>query len=99
MCGRVVVMYLGRIVEIGRTERLRRPRHPYTRSLVAATPSIGGPRVTRDFGCQGEPPDPSNLPRVAASARAAPRPPIWCAREEPALSPLAPGSVACHFPD
>jgi len=38
------------------------PRHPYTRSLLAAAPRIGGPRVTENFTLQGEPPDPSNVP-------------------------------------
>ncbi len=59
MCSRVAVMYLGRIVESGPTEAIfDRPRHPYTRSLVAAIPKIGGVRVTRDFWLQGEPPRP-----------------------------------------
>ncbi|MEQ1954040.1 ABC transporter ATP-binding protein [Mesorhizobium sp. CN2-181] len=47
MCDQVAVMYLGRIVEIGPTNQvLARPRHPYTRSLLAASPRIGGPRFT-----------------------------------------------------
>jgi oligopeptide/dipeptide ABC transporter ATP-binding protein len=53
MCDRIAVMYLGRIVEIGPTDQvLAAPRHPYTRSLVASSPRIGGPRLT------------DNLPRV-----------------------------------
>lgn len=64
MCSRVAVMYLGRIVEIGpAAEVFARPRHPYTRALLAAAPRIGGPRVTEDFALQGEPPDPSHLPQ------------------------------------
>jgi oligopeptide/dipeptide ABC transporter ATP-binding protein len=50
MCDRIAVMYLGRIVEIGPTEQvLADPRHPYTRSLVASSPRIGGPRLTDDL--------------------------------------------------
>ena len=100
MCSRVAVMYLGRIVESGPTEEIfDRPRHPYTRSLVAAIPKIGGVRVTRDFWLQGEPPDPGNLPSGCRFRTRCPKAADLCAREEPALSPLAPGSVACHFPD
>src|SRR5687767_8061873 len=41
LCERVVVMYLGRVVEEGTAAELfRSPAHPYTRALIAATPSI-----------------------------------------------------------
>lgn len=63
ICDRVIVMYLGRIVEIGKTaDVFAAPRHPYTQALLSAAPRIGGPRVTENFSLQGEPPDPSNVP-------------------------------------
>ena len=41
LCERVLVMYLGRVVEAGPTEAVfRQPRHPYTRMLLAAVPSL-----------------------------------------------------------
>jgi oligopeptide/dipeptide ABC transporter ATP-binding protein len=55
MCDRVVVMFLGRIVEIGPTQQVfASPRHPYTQSLIAASPRVGGARVTDDTQPLGE---------------------------------------------
>jgi oligopeptide/dipeptide ABC transporter ATP-binding protein len=100
MCSRVAVMYLGRIVESGPTEAIfDRPRHPYTRSLLAAIPTIGGARVTKDFWLQGEPPDPGNLPSGCRFRTRCPKAAELCAREDPAPRTLAQNSVACHFPD
>jgi oligopeptide/dipeptide ABC transporter ATP-binding protein len=97
MCRRVAVMYLGKIVEVGDTEDVfRRPRHPYTRSLLAALPRIGGPRVTDTFALEGEPPNPRDLPQ---GCRFRPRCPLAvdvCAMEEPALRTIAGQQVACH---
>jgi oligopeptide/dipeptide ABC transporter ATP-binding protein len=48
LCDRVIVLYLGRIMEIGSTEALYgAPRHPYTRALLAAAP-IPVPRAKRE---------------------------------------------------
>jgi oligopeptide/dipeptide ABC transporter ATP-binding protein len=56
LCERVAVMYLGRIVEEGRSsEVLGAPAHPYTRALLAATPSLR-PRPRQMRQVAGEPP-------------------------------------------
>ncbi len=58
---RIAVMYLGRIVETGRTEEvLQAPRHPYTKALLSVVPEIERlePVVLR-----GEIPDPTRIPR------------------------------------
>ena len=99
MCHRVAVMYLGRIVEYGPTEEIfANPQHPYTRSLLAAIPVIGGPRVTRDFWLTGEPPDPANLPSGCRFRTRCPKATAICAAEEPALSPAGAQEAACHHP-
>jgi oligopeptide/dipeptide ABC transporter ATP-binding protein len=57
---RVLVMYLGRVVEEGRVEQvLRKPRHPYTQVLLAASE---GQKVS----VGGEPPSPVNVPQGCA---------------------------------
>jgi len=46
---RVVVLYRGSIVESGMTrEIVNRPRHPYTRLLVASAPVLGSPSISRE---------------------------------------------------
>jgi oligopeptide/dipeptide ABC transporter ATP-binding protein len=98
---RIAVMYLGRIVEIGDTEQIfTSPRHPYTQSLLAAVPKIGGRRVTETFWLEGEPPSPGNLPPGCRFAPRCPRADQRCRSDDPASSPLADGRlVACHYPD
>lgn len=99
MCDRVAVMYLGRIVEIAPTAELfANPRHPYTRSLLAAIPEIGGRRVTDTFTLEGEPPDPGHLPAGCRFQARCPLAAPLCAERDPALEPISGGhKVACHF--
>jgi oligopeptide/dipeptide ABC transporter ATP-binding protein len=63
LCSSVAVMYLGKIVEMGPTERLfEHPVHPYTRALLSAVP-VPDPEVRRTkFVLRGEIPSPINLP-------------------------------------
>ena len=88
MCARIAVMYLGRIVELGETAAVfEQPRHPYTRSLLAAVPRIGGRRVTLDFALQGEPPNPRDVPSGCRFRDAVPAlVQDVCAAEEPTLA-------------
>lgn len=59
-CARVLVLYLGRIVESGTTEEVfGSPRHPYTRALIDAAP-VAHPAQRRKRGAlSGDPPSPS----------------------------------------
>ncbi|HEX5815982.1 MAG TPA: oligopeptide/dipeptide ABC transporter ATP-binding protein [Methylomirabilota bacterium] len=98
MCARIAVMYLGKIVELGPTAAVfEKPRHPYTQSLLAAVPRIGGRRVTQDFALEGEPPNPRDVPSGCRFRTRCPLAQARCAAEEPPLRPLDGRTVACHF--
>jgi oligopeptide/dipeptide ABC transporter ATP-binding protein len=95
---RIAVMYLGKVVECGATEQLfATPAHPYTQSLLAAVPVVGGRRVTETFLLEGEPPSLEQLPSGCRFRTRCPHAEARCA-EEPVLRTLSGGrSVACHF--
>lgn len=62
-CDRMAVMYAGRLVEVGPSQELvRAPKHPYTKALSAAFPTIGDPASRlAPSGLPGDPPDPSDV--------------------------------------
>ena len=96
---RIAVMYGGRVVEIGETERIfADPRHPYTQSLLDAVPVVGGRRVTQSDVLQGEPPSPGRLPPGCRFHPRCPRATALCMEQDPAFLVL-PGErrVACHY--
>ena len=96
---RIAVMYLGKVVEAGATEAVfAAPMHPYTQSLLAAVPVVGGRRVTEDFWLEGEPPSPGRLPSGCRFRTRCPRAEGRCGVEEPELRGVGEGrEVACHF--
>ncbi len=92
MADRVLVMYLGRIVESAPHDTLfATPQHPYTRALLASVPGAGprtaplrGELVRTTQGCRFRNRCPIAIPR--------------CATEDPPLRPIAPGHLAaCHM--
>jgi oligopeptide/dipeptide ABC transporter ATP-binding protein len=63
ICDRVIVMYLGRVVEEGEIGRVfAEPAHPYTRALLSATPRVNVKRRAARILLPGEPPSPSHPP-------------------------------------
>ncbi len=99
ICDRVAVMYLGKVVELGKTEQVfESPRHPYTQSLLAAIPQIGKGRITETFWLEGEPPDPGNLPSGCRFRTRCPKAQKRCAEEIPPLIENIQGQAdACLF--
>jgi peptide/nickel transport system ATP-binding protein len=92
----VGVMYLGRLVEISSSESLfETPRHPYTRLLMAAMPSLTEIGVVRE-PMQGEVPNPINPPTGCPFNPRCPFAVARCREERPYLRPFAGGEVACH---
>jgi oligopeptide/dipeptide ABC transporter ATP-binding protein len=63
LCDRVLVLYLGRVMEEGpAADVLRDPRHPYTRALLSASPSLDPARRRTRILLGGDPPSPANPP-------------------------------------
>ena len=98
ICDRIVVMYLGRVIESAPTaELLSRPAHPYTRALLAASPDPArrGQKIQRLEGSAQSPIDPD--PHVCRFAGRCPLEIDVCRRASPPLLTFADGHLAaCH---
>ena len=96
---RVLVMYLGKIVEIGRVEDIYgNPQHPYTRALLSARPSMDPRKRTQEAPIQGDPPNPIDPPSGCRFRTRCPFAEDVCARlEPPLLAETGRQAVACHM--
>ena len=96
---RVLVMYLGQVVESGTADALAEsPKHPYTQALYASAPSMDPDRRMERPPIAGDPPNPINPPSGCRFRTrcvfAMPR----CAEAPPALLPVgATHAVACYL--
>jgi peptide/nickel transport system ATP-binding protein len=96
---RVIVMYVGKIVEVAKTEDLfKDAQHPYTEALLSSAPTPD-PRARRDRKpLMGEVPDPSNPPSGCYFHPRCPYAQERCKVEEPMLRETKSGHWAsCHF--
>jgi peptide/nickel transport system ATP-binding protein len=94
---RVLVMYLGQVVEVGPAEQVfDAPRHPYTQALLRSMPSTDPLRRTTEAPLAGDPPNPIDPPPGCRfHTRCAFAQPV-CGRQAPAFTEPAPGhGVAC----
>jgi peptide/nickel transport system ATP-binding protein len=99
---RVVVMYLGEVVESGSVEALwANPRHPYTRALFAAMPSLDPDRRTKEPPIAGDPPNPIDPPSGCRFHTRCPFVEAVCSAVAPKLfaTGTARHAAACHMVD
>lgn len=96
---RVAVMYLGKIVEIGPTEKIfKSPGHPYTKMLLYSSPIVASTEAHRDprFRARGEPPSPIDPPKGCRFITRCPIASDECSREHPPLTSITEDHmVAC----
>ena len=98
MCGRVAIMYLGRIVEEGPAARIfAAPAHPYTRALLAAAPRLVPGSLETAPALPGDPPSPIDVPSGCAFRTRCAYAKDVCAERRPVMEGVGDGHrAACH---
>ena len=99
---RVVVMYLGKVMEIGDSTNLYQdPKHPYTKALLSAVPKADprSEKVRDRIILKGDLPSPSNPPSGCVFRTRCWKAQEICATKVPELLQVGQAKVACHFPE
>ena len=98
---RVVVMYAGRLMELGQTSSLfSKPLHPYTEALLSAAPNPDPASKSKRIILAGEVPDPANIPEGCAFHPRCPYAQDVCRVTRPVFREASTGRhVSCHFAD
>jgi oligopeptide/dipeptide ABC transporter ATP-binding protein len=102
LCDRVLVMYLGRIVESGPADAIfRAPAHPYTKALLSSIPGFDPGATVERVRLTGEPRSPIDPdPKVCRFYGRCPKGTDQCRTEMPLLAPAGDGRLAaCHYPE
>lgn len=99
LCDKVVVMYLGKMVECAeKTELFERPTHPYSRALLSAIPVPDVHRKTERIILEGDLPSPANPPAGCVFHTRCPYATEECKTACPELKTLSDNhQVACHY--
>jgi oligopeptide transport system ATP-binding protein len=94
-----MVMYLGRIVEIGPKQQIySAPQHPYTQALLSAAPEPDPDIKAKRIVLEGDVPSPTRTPPGCSFHTRCPLVQEVCRVVRPALREVAPGqNAACHF--
>ena len=97
---RIVVMYLGKVCEVGTPEAIySKPAHHYSAALIDSVPIPDPTKKRTHASIQGEPPSPLFPPSGCRFRTRCPAATELCATEEPQLREVTPGQfVACHHP-
>lgn len=103
ICDEIAVMYLGQVVEqADRVDLFTSPRHPYTKALLSAVPTVHGNKRDRRnrVRLKGDPPSPVNLPKGCRFASRCPIAEARCAQSAPPLKDDGNGHrTACFLVD
>jgi oligopeptide/dipeptide ABC transporter ATP-binding protein len=95
---RILVMYLGKLVESGPVEALfEQPQHPYTQALLSAIPKADPNVRQKRLLLEGEVPSPINPPSGCRFHSRCPKVVSICREKEPELRRLGQRQVACHL--
>ena len=99
MSDRVMVMYLGKVAEVGPSEQIfTTPRHPYTEALLASMPSMDPDKRTQEAPISGDPPNPINPPPGCRFHTRCKFVTALCAHAEPPLHDVGGEHfAACHL--
>ena len=100
---RVLVMYLGKVVELGPVDEIfANPRHPYTRALLASQPSMDPARRMEEPPVTGDPPNPIDPPSGCRFRTRCSFAEDLCAAKAPELAAVGTSGrhvAACHMQD
>lgn len=96
---RVMVMYLGRVVEVGPKAKIySAPQHPYTQALLSAAPEPDPDANDKRIILEGDVPSPTMVPSGCSFRTRCPLSQPICASERPSLRQVDEGQLAaCHF--
>ena len=99
LCDRVVVMYVGKIVELAETRKLfLTPQHPYTEALLSAVPNPDPRKRSQRIVLEGDVPDPASPPGGCYFHPRCRYAQDRCIQETPHLRDVGGGHLAaCHF--
>ncbi|MBA3010765.1 MAG: ATP-binding cassette domain-containing protein [Proteobacteria bacterium] len=99
ICDRIIVMYLGKIVEsAGFSSLYSTPRHPYTQTLLSAIPVPDPEKKTKRIILKGDVPSPIDPPSGCRFHTRCPQKMVLCETQEPEMKQFGSGhSAACHL--